>query len=123
MDTTTANTEKTKDTHPLNSLRAFWRRLTSISVKNQSPVSRFQPDQWCARSSSDMARNCLEVNVGFEDIDSFLCAVEMRCKEVNAPWNGPYGRSKPQDLSATGHLIALDVPRLVELVRELRHNA
>ena len=69
MDKANAATERTRATQPRISLAAVWRRLTSISVKNQSPVSRFQPDQCAAKSSSDMTFNCFFVNVGLEDMD------------------------------------------------------
>lgn len=68
MDTVNAATEITKETQPLISVVLFWRRFTSMFVRCQSPVFSFQPDQCSASCSSDMARNCFDVNVGFDDI-------------------------------------------------------
>lgn len=116
----TATTENTKDTHPLTSLCALWRRFNSISAKNESPVVGFQPDQCSAKSSSDIAFNCFDVNVGRDDIDSFLLQVRARHGCVKAAWNGPDGWAKQDELSNVGHLVAIDVPRLVRLVEALR---
>lgn len=103
--------------HPLNSLLAFWRRLTSISAKNQSPVFGLQPDQCSASSSSDIARNCAAVKLGLDDIDGFLDEVEERMRQ--AP-NWSHGRV--QDLTPLGHLVAVDVPRMVDLLRRIGHG-
>ena len=114
-DTATANDANPIDTHPRSSLLAFWRRLTFISQRNQSPVNCFQPDQCSASASSDIARNCAAVKVGFEDIDSFLSDVEDRLR------SGPdFSRGRVGDLSPLGHLVGIDIYRLVALVRALR---
>ena len=111
--------ERTTESQPLNSLAAIWRRFTSMSVRYQSPVSRFQPDQCSASASSDIPLSSLDVNVGFDDISAFLDSVEARRAGCRAGWNGPAGTSHPELLSNYGHLIAIDVPKLVELVRVL----
>lgn len=116
-DTTTAATESPSESQPRSSLAACWRRLTSISVRNQFPVFGFQPDQCSASSSSDIARNCAAVKVHFDDIDSFLAEVEGRIPKAPG-----WGDAPVNDLSAIGHLIAVDVPRLVALVRELQFS-
>ena len=117
-DTTTAATASQSESQPRSSLAAWWRRLTSISVRNQFPVFGFQPDQCSASSSSDIARNCAAVKVHFDDIDSFLAEVEGRIPKAPG-----WGDASVKDLSAIGHLIAVDVPRLMALVRALRCSA
>lgn len=117
-DTASAATANPSESQPRSSLAACWRRLTSISVRNQFPVPGFQPDQCSASSSSDIARNCAAVKVHFDDIDSFLVEVEGRLEQIPG-----YATARVDDLTAYGHLLAVDVPRLVALVRELKSLA
>lgn len=111
-----ATTETASDTQPRNSFAAFWRRLTSISIKNAFAVRSRQPAQASASCASDMARSSAMEWDG-ADIDAYLESVERRIAE------SPYGRwqALPQgaqaDLSPTAYLVAVDAPRLIELVR------
>lgn len=107
IDTATASQPRTSS--PL-----FWRRITSIWHRNQSPVCSAQPAQCAANSSSDIARNCAEVKLGLADIGRFLNEVEAR--QLECP---DWGRGRVQDLSPLGHLVAVDVPRMVDLLRRI----
>ena len=115
--TASAASDSATLTQPRSSLAAFWRRLTSISARNQSPVPGRHPDQCSASSTSDMALSCSGVKVGREDMEAYLAEVMARHASITAGWNSPLGRANPQDLSATGYLIAIDIPTLVALVR------
>ncbi len=68
--------------------------------------------------SRHIARNCAAVKVHFDDIDSFLVEVEGRLEQIPG-----YADARVDDLTAYGHLLAVDVPRLVALVRELKNLA
>ena len=120
MDNTKAQADGPKAIHPRISLGAFWRRLTSIFVKNQSPVFGLCPDQCQAKSSFDLARNSLSVNCGLNDIQAYLDDVVNRHESIKGSGlNSPAMWANPQNLSPFGHLIGIDIPTLVELVRKL----
>ena len=117
-----ARTDSTTEAQPRNSLAAFWRRLTSISQRNQSPVCGAHPDQCSAKASSDIARSCCDVNPGL-DIEAYLLEIEARKLRVRPGWNGPIGEARPHDLSDMAHLIVFDIPHLVRLVRVLQSGS
>jgi len=79
------------------------------------PVFSRQPDQCSASSSSDIARNCAEVKVGLDDIDDFLSEVQDRMKAA-PDWS--HGRL--DELTPMAHLVAVDLPRMIALVKELK---
>ena len=118
MATASAAKDNTTDSQPRSSLLKLWRRLTSISVKNQSPVPGWYPDQCQAKSTSDIPLSCSGVNEGLVDMELYLSEVMARHATITCGWNSPIGRANPQDLSATGHLIAIDIPTLVSLLRK-----
>ena len=118
IETASARKDKAKDNQPRRTMLSFWRRLTSISVRNQSPVSRLNCDQCAANSSSDMARSCAAVKDGGDDIEQYLSAVMKRYART-----GHAGKKVNRaDLTAYGHLVAVDIPTLMMLVRRFRDS-
>ena len=117
-DTHSATTDSATEIQPRSSLLAFWRRLTSISQRNQSPVLDRYPDQCVASSSSDMARSWAEVCVGGNDIERYLLKVMRRYDKT--AWSGQ--TPDPRTLTEYGYLMCYDIPRLVALVRALRDD-
>jgi hypothetical protein len=118
-ETTKAAIEMPSDNQPRISLVLFWRRFTSISVRNQSPVPCFQPDQCSASCSSDIDRNCIDEKVGFDDITApYLNEVVERWASIDALWlRAPDVMKRAPDLSPMAHLLAIDVPKLVAFAR------
>lgn len=120
-DTATATSESESDIQPRSSFPAFWRRLISMSIKKASPVRSLTPDNVQAKSSLVMARKSAHVLWGFDDIESFLKSVRKRHCLCRVSWND-YSRPHAE-LSDFGHLVAVDVPRLIALVERLQAEA
>lgn len=112
MDTSKATKDSATLIQPLTSLAAFWRRLTSISHRNQSPVCCRYPDQCEANSSSDIDASCLALNDAGNDMitPAYLRAVQRRLNKMN--WK--LMARNPGDLSDYGRLIAIDLPALID---------
>lgn len=116
--TASATTEMTTASQPRNSVEAFWRRLTSISIKNTSPVLECTPDHDVASSSLDIARRSLDLSEGGNDIDAFLEGVKKRYAVPGSAWQY-WGRCEHGALSGLGYLAAVDMPRLIALAEKL----
>lgn len=113
-----AKIETANAIQPRSSLLAFWRRLISMSIRKASPVRGSTPDNFQAKSSFVMARKSLHVLWGFEDIGTYLKEIRKRHALCRTSWNH---YAYPHDeMSDFGHLIAVDIPRLVALVEKLK---
>ena len=113
METIIATNESTRDAQPLTSFGKFWRLVTSIFVRYQSPVFSFHPDQCHAKSSSDIARNCADVWVGFEDKVNLRYLKAVRRRWEKSGWNNVTSE-KRKDLTAVGLMLGVDIGVLLE---------
>lgn len=68
-----------------------------------------------------MALSCEEVN--WIGIEGYLLEVETRLAATHCGGNVAFvqaARANPGDLSSAAHLLAIDVPRLIDLLRQRR---
>lgn len=113
-----ATTEMQTAIQPLRTFPAFWRRVSSIFARFHSPVPGLHPARCSESCTSERARSC--EGVDWIGIEAHLVEIENR---LRATYHGGdlgficAAGDNAVDLSPVGHLLALDIPFLLQHIR------